>query len=295
MSVLSWSGVSVLGMTEQIRGVAAGVPFLAVPPTGGGPAPLVIIWHLMDSPRTEVAMAAALPLADVPAWRVYLGLPLMGARTPAGGFEAIMALVRDDTLLKCHGVVVTGAAAELPSVLDALREQLPETALIDAPLTLVGGSAGGGAALLALTESERPVTAAVAINAAIRATSLVQLVEKGQGIEYAWSPESRALARRLDFVERAEEIMARRPQPSVLVVSGEDDHENFRVDAAELSDALRQRAAEPDSVVLATIPGLAHPLALEPGVEAAPMTPQAVAVDAVVSAFLSARLPVGTP
>ncbi|MFG1926341.1 alpha/beta hydrolase [Cryptosporangium sp. NPDC048952] len=273
----------------EIRGVAAGVPFVAVPPAHGGPAPLVVVWHLMDAPRTEVAMAAALPLDDVPAWRVYLGLPLMSSRTPAGGFEEIMALVRDDTLLKCHGAAITQAAAELPDVLEALREQLPDTALIDAPLFLIGGSAGGGAALLTLTESERPIAAVVAINAAIRATSVVALVEQGMGIEYAWSPESRALAQRLDFVERADEIMARRPQPDVLIVSGKHDHQSFQDDAFALRKALGERR-NGGVVVLAPIDGLAHPLALEPGLEAAPQTPHAAAVEAPVAAFLKARI-----
>ncbi|GAA3397213.1 alpha/beta hydrolase [Cryptosporangium minutisporangium] len=276
---------------EPISGVAAGVPFVALPPASGGPAPLVVVWHLMDSPRTEVAMAAALPLNGVPAWRVYLGLPMMSTRMPAGGMDEIMALVRDDTLLKCHGAVITGAVAELPAVLDALREQLPPTALFDAPISFVGGSAGGGAALLALTESKHPVAALAAINAAVRAPTLVDLVSQAFGIEYTWSDESRRLAERLDFVGRAEEIAARQPQPAVLIVSGEEDHDDFRRDSADLYEALRERYTDPAGVALASIPGLAHPLALEPGLEAAPQTPQAVAVDAAVSAFLAAHLP----
>ncbi|SHN48228.1 prolyl oligopeptidase family serine peptidase [Cryptosporangium aurantiacum] len=278
---------------EPIRGVAAGVPFLALPPADGGPAPLVVVWHLMDAPRTEVAMAAALPLNGVPAWRVYLGLPLMSTRTPAGGFEEIMALMHEDSLLKVHGYAITQAAAELPAVLDALREQLPPTALVDAPLSLVGGSAGGGAALLALTESKRPVAAVAAINAAVRATAVVELVEQAFGIKYAWSDESRQLAARLDSVARADEIAARRPQAAVLIVSGEEDHPTFLADAAALRDALQERYADPAAVTLTTIPGLAHPLALEPGLEAAPQLPQAVEVDAAVSAFLARYLPAG--
>ena len=53
-----------------ITGVAAGVPFLAIPPSVGAPAPdgrrhavpLIVAWHLMDPPRSEAAFAAALPL-----------------------------------------------------------------------------------------------------------------------------------------------------------------------------------------------------------------------------------------
>jgi hypothetical protein len=37
-------------------------------------------WHLMDAPRSEAAMAAAVPLDGLDAWRVYFGLPDTGAR-----------------------------------------------------------------------------------------------------------------------------------------------------------------------------------------------------------------------
>jgi hypothetical protein len=32
----------------------------------------VVAWHLHDPPRSETAMATALPLRGLPAWRVYL-------------------------------------------------------------------------------------------------------------------------------------------------------------------------------------------------------------------------------
>ena len=69
-----------------MEGTVAGVPYVVLPPETDRPdAPTVVAWHLNDPPRTERAMAAALPLAGLDAWRVYLGLPLSGARTPAGG------------------------------------------------------------------------------------------------------------------------------------------------------------------------------------------------------------------
>src|SRR6266487_1286705 len=80
---------------QEIVGVAAGVPYVALPPVGtpeGESAPLVVAWHLHDPPRSERAMAAALPLKGLPAWRVYLGLPLSGSRLPDGGLEAFFQL-----------------------------------------------------------------------------------------------------------------------------------------------------------------------------------------------------------
>ena len=71
-----------------ISGIAAGVPYVALPPEGEGPAPLIAVWHLLDSPRSEAAMAAAVPMAGVRAWRVYFGLPMTGRRSLPGGVEA---------------------------------------------------------------------------------------------------------------------------------------------------------------------------------------------------------------
>src|ERR1051326_7009499 len=44
------------GQDAMVSGVAAGVPYLAMPPAGPGdrrePAPLIVAWHLNDPPRS---------------------------------------------------------------------------------------------------------------------------------------------------------------------------------------------------------------------------------------------------
>jgi hypothetical protein len=69
-------------MTTPLTGTTVnGVPYLAVPPlSDAATAPVIILWHLMDAPRSEAAFAAALPLDGLDAWKVYLGLPTFGAR-----------------------------------------------------------------------------------------------------------------------------------------------------------------------------------------------------------------------
>ena len=71
---------------DAVTGTAAGVPFTALPPPAAtdSPAPLLVTWHVLDAPRTDAAFAAALPLADVPAWKVHLGMPMCGARMVDG-------------------------------------------------------------------------------------------------------------------------------------------------------------------------------------------------------------------
>jgi hypothetical protein len=150
------------GSDGERIGTAGSVPYLALPPPDGVERPaLVVTLHMMDPPRSEAAMAAALPMAGVPAWRAYLGLPLFGARTPAGGQDEVMRLGYEDALMNLLAPVIEQAAAELPVAVEALRAELNSG---DAPVGLVGGSAGGAAVLLALAETDVPCAAVAVVN-----------------------------------------------------------------------------------------------------------------------------------
>ncbi|MGH2546681.1 MAG: alpha/beta hydrolase [Actinomycetota bacterium] len=270
---------------EAITGVAAGVPYMALPPTGDREgAPLVAVWHLMDPPRTEAAMAAALPLAGVPAWRVYFGLPMLGARSPAGGFEEVMRLMADDLALKVLGPMIDQAAAEAPAAMHALRGEL---GIGDGPIGLVGASAGSAVALRLLAEASLPVTAAALVSPVVQ---LAPVVEYYGGPSHGWTARARALAERLDFVARASEIAGRDPQPALLMVSGARDHAAFREAPAALRDALTRVYADPERVKVVSVPEMAHALAEAPGTEPAPQTKDAERVDAVVTEWLRRHL-----
>jgi pimeloyl-ACP methyl ester carboxylesterase len=267
---------------ESITGMAAGVPFTALPPTVtvDGPTPLVLAWHMLDAPCTDAAFAAALPLRGVPAWRVYLGMPLCGARMIENSMDAVIALARKDPLMAYLAPFVWQAAEEFPAALAALRQQLPvDTAL----LGVLGGSLGGMVVLQILARSQIPIAAAAVVNPAVRVRSAVGLVGGGTRRPYPWNAESRTAADRLDFVARAEDIAARAPQPPLLVLSGELDYPVSCTDAAELVGALRERYAQPDHIQLTTVPDLAHPLAEPPGLQLAPQLPTAKAVDEAIT------------
>ncbi|MBD0323466.1 MAG: alpha/beta hydrolase, partial [Aldersonia sp.] len=143
--------------SDPITGVAAGVPYLAAPPTGGArpDAPVVVGWHLLDPPRTESAFAAAVPLAGLDAWRIYLGLPLSGSRGLPP--EEIMRLGYEDVVANLYEPIAFGALAEFPSALAELRRILR---LESGPLGVFGGSMGAAVALLVLLESDVDVDAA---------------------------------------------------------------------------------------------------------------------------------------
>jgi pimeloyl-ACP methyl ester carboxylesterase len=254
-----------------ITGVAAGVPFTALAPEHGGPAPLVLTWHMLDAPRTNAAFAAALPMNGVPAWRVHLGLPMCGDRMVDGSMDALMELARRDPLRDFADGLTRQAVEELPAALAALRAELP---IGDGPLGILGGSLGGLVALRALT-SGVPVAAGALVNACIRPRPLVEMVSGGN---YPWDPEAEALADELDFLRRANELTM-----PLLVVSGEQDDPPFRADAIALAGAAPH--AE-----LVSVPGLAHPLADEPGMEPAPQLPLAKRVDDALTGWFTRHL-----
>ena len=261
-----------------VTGVAAGVPFLAVPPPAGprSSAPVVVAWHLQQPPRTEAALAAALPLAGLDAWRVYLGLPLSGSRLPPGGEEELMRLGYEDAVLNLQGPVIAQAVEEFPAALAELRARL---ALGEGPVGVLGGSVGAAVASLVLAEGTVPVCAAVLVSPLVQLRPAVDAMAAQFGFAYPWSEPSLAVADRLDFVSRAGEI-ARHGQPAVLLVVGEDDDvDGFRAPAARLREALAERYDDPARAELVVVPGMAHALATEPGTEPAPQTPHAAEVD----------------
>lgn len=249
-------------MQSPITGLAAGVPFTALPPSEEGVAPLIVTWHMLDAPRSDAAFAAALPMHGLPAWRVHLGMPMCGARMVDGSMDAGLELVRKDPLMAYLHPFVAQATEEFPAALASIRSQLP---VDDGPIGVLGGSLGGAVALRVLADTAVPVFAGAVVNAAIRMRSVVDLFPG----DYPYDEESSKAVDSLDFLAKADVLADRAP---LLVVSGELDHPALRADAEALVAAT---GAE-----LLSIPGLAHPLADEPGIEPAPQWPTTREVDA---------------
>jgi hypothetical protein len=262
-------------MHSPITGTAADVPFTALRPAGGGPAPLIVTWHMLDAPRSDAAFAAALPMEGLPAWRVHLGMPMCGARMVDGSMDAGLELMREDVLMSLLHPFVEQAAGELPAALASIRAQLP---VEDGPIGVLGGSLGGAVALRVLAGTDIPVFAGAVVNAAIRMRSVVDLFPG----DYPYDAASEEAVDSLDFLARAGTIADRAP---LLVVSGELDHPGLRADALQFVDALGARSE------LLSVPGLAHPLADEPGIEPAPQLPHAREVDAGLVAWFRRHLP----
>ena len=265
-------------------GVAAGVPYVAVPPLTPSPsAPVVVAWHMLDAPRTEAAFAAALPLAGLDAWRLYFGLPMSGSRLPAGGLDELMRLGYEDAVGNLYGPIIEQAAEEFEGAWTELRKTLR---LGDGPIGVLAGSGGAAVAQLALADGGLRASAAVLVSPLVQLRAAVDAIGRQFGVSYPWSEPSLAVARRLDFLARADELAAHGEPAVLLVVGEEDDQEGFRQPAARLRDALSARS-EVDMVV---VPGMVHALAEEPGMEPAPQTPHATEVDRLAVDWLGRHL-----
>jgi len=262
-------------MTIPMTGQAAGVPFLALPPSGGPrpDAPVVLAWHLMDPPRTEAAFAAALPLAGLDAWRIYLGLPMTGSRTPPGGDEEVMRLGYEDAVLNLFGPISDQAVAEVAPAYDELRRELD---LGSGPVGVLGGSHGAAVAQLVIAEGTVDVSAAVLVSPVVRLRSIVEANARNYDMTYTWSEPSLAVAGRMDFVARADEVSW---PATLLVIGADDDASGVREPAEQLHAALADRSASQERAELIVIDGMGHALADEPGTEPAPQTAHAAEVD----------------
>jgi pimeloyl-ACP methyl ester carboxylesterase len=206
---------------------------------------------------------------------VYLGLPMFGARSLPGGMEEYFRLATEDAVRKVYQPVFRQAVDEFPAAVAGLRAELGAG---DGPVGLLGGSAGGSIALLALAERPVPVAAAAVVNPVSSLARLIALNEQFFGVKYPWDAASRAVADEFEFPRRAAELAG----PPLLLVDGADDTPQIRQPLDELADALRPLQPE-GALERLTVPGLAHALAEEPGVEPAPQIPGAAAVDAAVT------------
>jgi predicted esterase len=199
--------------------------------------PPVVLWHGFGPPADEKALLAALPLDDVPAIKVYLGLPLSGGREPAGGRDEMIRRQQEDFGRLKH------------------QRCMGSTDRIG----LFGFSAGGTAALLALAEGKVPISAVVLLNASTGLNASVQAYERVMKQQYRWTQQTRDLARKTDAIRRAADIA--RGKAAVLIVHGSDDAILPAQVAVALRDALApyyKRADREAQLHLQLVPGLAH-------------------------------------
>lgn len=221
----------------------------------------IILWHGFGPPASESAMMEALPLDEVDAVKVYLGLPLFGARAPADGMKELVRRQSEDVGLEVFKPVVAGAADELSNVVAALVEHGCMKA--GSAVRLVGFSAGGAAALYALSQGRVRIDAAVLLNPSTGLSDSVQAYEKATRQTYAWSPASRELAHQTDAAAHVADIA--RHRPALLFLQGANDAvlDGKAVSAlcAELKPSYADQASRLQCRQLA---GMSHQWAADP-------------------------------
>jgi len=246
---------------QTIQTTLAGVPaILRMPKTITKPP--IVLWHGLGPPASEADLMEDLPLDEVPAVKVYLGLPLFGARAPASEQDSLAQRQAEDYALRIFEPVVAGAARELPAVLAELRQQgcLRQRDAIG----LFGFSAGGTAVLITLLEQKAPVRVAVTINAPTGLRSAVGALERATKQPYSWSDASRRLAEQTDATQHAARIAASSPgQPprALLLFHGADDKVIVPADTLALADSLRplyERFGAAQRLQLTVAPGVSH-------------------------------------
>jgi alpha-beta hydrolase superfamily lysophospholipase len=230
--------------------------------------PPILLWHGFGPPASEQALRKAFPLDDVPAIKIYLGLPLFGERAPGGGTDELVRRQSADMGLLIFKPIVVGAVAELPGVIRQLRSR--GCLRPGDKVGLFGFSAGGAVALLALAEHSIPVGPAVLVNPSTGLSASINAFEHATGHKYTWSPESRALAARADAARHAAEIAYARPPPALLLLDGRKDDLIARQSVEELLKALTPHYAQAGMagrLQHQVIEGLSHNIADTPNAE----------------------------
>jgi pimeloyl-ACP methyl ester carboxylesterase len=241
-----------------VQTTLAGVPAILRVPKGIKKPPIVL-WHGLGPPASEGELMKALPLDEVPAIKVYLGLPLFGLRAPSDGAESLAQRQAQDYASQIFEPVIVGAAQELRAVLNALREKKclgPNDAI-----GMFGFSAGGTAVLIALREPGVPVRAAITVNAPTGLGAAIDAMERATKRPYVWTESARQLEQRFDAVQHAAEIARPAPPPALLLIHGADDTIVAPSGAVSLRAALQQyyqHSGNDQRLKLVIAPGVSH-------------------------------------
>jgi dienelactone hydrolase len=221
--------------------------------------PPIVLWHGFGPPASELELMSRFPLDEVPAIKVYLGLPLFGKRAPAGGTDDLVRRQKKDVALLVFEPVVWGAVDDLPSVVRALERH--GCMKPGDKIGLFGFSAGGTAALISLAEHKVKVSTAVVLSPSTGLSASVHAFERATGVPYAWTDASRKLARRSDIADRAADIATDPQPPALLTITGDEDKTITPEDLSRFKDSMTLRYATvgaADRFQYVVIEGLSH-------------------------------------
>jgi len=220
---------------------------------------LVVLYHGFGPPQNPRALAEVLRLEEMNAILAFVNLPMVADRMPAGGRDELLRVQKEDFVNGFFFRSISGATAELQQIV----KELTATYHLDADkgIGLFGFSAGGAAALLALLESDVPITAAVIVNAPMSVTQNVENWQRTLKRQFEWDDASRKAASRYDVELNADKIAGRKILPALLMVQGDADKQLGIEPARRAFEALKNRyvgRGEAERIEVEVIHGLAH-------------------------------------
>jgi dienelactone hydrolase len=224
--------------------------------------PPIILWHGFGPPANARALAEALPLDAIQGDKIYLELPLFGERSLPGGTAELIARQNRDYLTQVLAPVVVGARADLTTVIGELRRR--GCLANNGRVTLIGFSAGGLAALSAMTSAQasRDIQSVVALDAPTSAETAVRLYELASGRPYSWSVASDSAAHSLDISALLRQQS--RPAtllPSVFLLQGAEDAAPLVEGAREFKRTIKplyRAERDPSDFEVRILPNIGH-------------------------------------
>ena len=244
-------------VTEQKS--LGGVPVLISRPGTVNPnTRLVVLYHGFGPPQNPRALAEVLRLEEMDAILAFVNLPMVADRMPTGGRDELLRVQKEDFVNGFFFRSISGATAELQQIVKELNAAYHLDA--DKGIGLFGFSAGGAAALLALLESDVPITAVI-VNAPMSVTQNVENWERALKRKFEWDDASRKAASRCDVELKADKIAERKILSALLIVQGDADKQLGIEPARRAFEALKQRyvgRGEAERIQFEVIHGLAH-------------------------------------
>jgi len=229
----------------------AGVPALIRRPSqmAAGTAP-VLLWHGIGPPGDAKTLMDTFPLDDLKTVKVYLDLPMFGARLPSAGKPELRRRIAEDYPGSIFGPVIIKALQELPSVLDIIAKRWPS---MRREVSLFGFGDGGLAALLAVFENFTSIQAVVTLNAPPSLYEAATALERIMELTFHWTEGTRTLAGWADVAGRVEELDLLPTLPALLILHGEKEERFGKRVATNLENVLRpiyhRRGHDPSLVV----------------------------------------------
>src|SRR5437764_2987327 len=153
---------------------------------------LVVLYHGFGPPQNPRALAEVLRLGEMDAILAFVNLPMVADRMPAGGRDELLRVQKEDFVNGFFFRCISGATVELQQIVKDLNATYHLDA--DKGIGLFGFSAGGAAALLAMLESDVPITAAVIVNAPTSVTQNVENWQRTLKRQFEWNDASRKAA-----------------------------------------------------------------------------------------------------